>query len=491
MPDPIARHHRAEPSQIHDGPGNAGSVGPSGNSGLTRSPGSRNPHPQLDRLPARRAVMRWPNGNTSRGELAESPDGEMTFQALATTGPLAERRAKSGQTGLMLEGMPPRHLSVVPIPLSAGSAMPRVEPKLLTESIMAFRKDLLARLADVAAGAPHGIKREEEDMFSGVLMSALYELEGQCDDPAAARSAREALNRGRAFTYTFELDPRGTYHCSHRIDSGLLPAADASSDSESDAGSDSELDLDFDARLQLEPGSEAESDIEADLYPQEADLYPQEADQLSQEEHPLSRMLEALPEGEHIYLPVSQFASTTGHALGVSVTRLAGDEARISIVNSNGWRHCISLGLGVRDTPLTLSSSMSLSRADAMLKVLGEGSWRQPPDSLSIGRAWAYPSTGAPLFQWMLALSDNRAEPGQFTPTQKGEDCGLESYFTWLAAVLPKADYKLVKANTLSILAEAARHQGASEQTLSRLNERITSSLSGHAVTAQHPPLRC
>lgn len=66
---------------------------------------------------------------------------------------------------------------------------------------------------------------------------------------------------------------------------------------------------------------------------------------------------------------------------------------------------------------------------------------------------------------------------------QKADDCAIEVEFAWLASVLPPADYKLAKAHVLNVLAQAAKTAGWSETELQRLQDRITTSLSGYAMS--------
>jgi len=80
---------------------------------------------------------------------------------------------------------------------------------------------------------------------------------------------------------------------------------------------------------------------------------------------------------------------------------------------------------------------------------------------------------------------------------QKAGDCGIEALFAFMASALQPADYKLAKATCLNTLVQLAdrpkppgtAHANPALQVARRhLQERITSSLSGHMVAPQTGP---
>lgn len=68
---------------------------------------------------------------------------------------------------------------------------------------------------------------------------------------------------------------------------------------------------------------------------------------------------------------------------------------------------------------------------------------------------------------------------GASVTPQKAADCGIEAPFSWLANVLCKPDYKLVKAYMLQAYPADAASMGVESTFSNRLNQRLTSSLRG------------
>jgi hypothetical protein len=331
----------------------------------------------------------------------------------------------------------------------------RARPTLLTSCGIPFKKNLLAQLARTAAGQPGGLYRDQIEAFSCVLEGVLRQLESRCDDPAKARAAWQALEKGRPFTFELRYD-ESSRSCRSKlhVDEGLLEPG---------------ITPDHDPASGSASGTESDSDTE-----------------IRQPDH-LRELLFALREGEQVYLPAVQSGGSSGHELGISLSRQKERVARIGIVNSVGWSTC--LGEDGSKSPQILSRSVAIEHAGVLLKMLAQGDLGTRNTDVPAA-AWHDPGYGAALFSWM-AIRGAPLERGSQMPPQKGGDCGMESFFAWLGGLLPPADYKLVKANTLNVLAQAAREEGESAELQQRLAERITSALSGHVVHPRQSLIRC
>lgn len=404
-------------------------------------------------MPPRQAILHWPNGDVSAGKVHGSVASGLSFQASSITGPLADRCQKPPMAHLPHAGYSPRPLDVKPSPDRAVSELVNVQTQLARIDVP-FSRAALSEIARIAAGGEAGMTRDEMRTSSHVLMCVLEQMESKFDDPLAARRAKQALAKGAAYHYDFHLDIRGSYSVEHHV----LVSSDTDVDSYADEEDLLRLNLEDDDEDDLSVGSNATSD------------------------DPFLKMLDTLAEGEHVYIPVRQFEADGGHALSISVSRMGGDEARVTIFNSNGWE---CHGEGLESAP-AISRSMSMGAASVMLEQLQDDVYFQPPNGSLISQQWQRSGAGAPLLTWLEEGGSARSELEVLSlrqPPQKGQDCGLEAQFAWLATVLPEADYKLVKANALNVLAEAASSTDEGEQVVQRLHERVTSSLSGHVMS--------
>jgi hypothetical protein len=194
------------------------------------------------------------------------------------------------------------------------------------------------------------------------------------------------------------------------------------------------------------------------------------------------KMLQSLGEGEHLLMRSDVTVFTKGgHALAISATRLEEENVRLSVFNSNGWA----------DRSPAAFKTMPLPYAAAALQAIG-GDLFGPAVNLpqQAHDFWEHPGAGMPLLSWLHNAGPHESMPQlseQRMASQKSGDCGVEVQFAWLASVLPHADYKMAKAHVLNVLAQAAKTAGRSEPELLRLQDRITTSLSGYAMS---PPLK-
>ncbi|GKS77510.1 hypothetical protein AVME950_21460 [Acidovorax sp. SUPP950] len=210
------------------------------------------------------------------------------------------------------------------------------------------------------------------------------------------------------------------------------------------------------------------------------------ASSASADQDPLFDVLRPMAEGEHLCIPVGQCGSNGNHALLISVSRLDADQARVSVFNSEGWQ-CQGGTDRLDDAP-AISRSMPMDRVYGLLKALDGSVLKPPPDDSLIRADWEVADAGAPLLSWLQDGGSAASEVKVASlrqPRQKAVYCALESRFAWLATVLPEADYKLVKAHALNVLAENASIEEDRAEVLGVLGHRVTVSLSGYAMSAK------
>lgn len=392
-------------------------------------------------MPPRHAVLRWPNRDESQGTLTGSVSSGLTFHPSAVNGPLAERKAifadvdiddlianflknLGGGAPPNLNGISPRSIEVLPSPEPEMSDLPRVRPKLL-DTVPGVGQDVLTHLADVASGFAGSTSDRVWQRLPSILTAVLASIEGGCEDPVAVRRAAEALKR--------------------KSNLGVLEQMKV-----------------------LAEGTPGEY-----WFAKSYTCIP------DAEDH---QVLQSLNEGDHLLLRVKQQSTDGAHAMAVSATRLGGETVRLSVFNSNGW--------DIVSAPYSpaICKTMSMTDAVAAVQTLGGGGRFGPAAGLPQPclENWGNPGAGAPLLSWLSNAGPRESMPlpsGQRMTPQKSGDCAIEVEFAWLASVLPAADYKLAKAHVLNVLAQAAQTAGRSEHQLQRLQDRITTSLSGYAVS--------
>jgi len=297
-----------------------------------------------------------------------------------------------------------------------------VEPALM-QTVPQVEPDLLQMLARTAAGTPAaGVSAAAEAALSRVIAGALRHIEENCTDPVAVRRARESLEE----SLSVELVPTPS--------GGYLSSAGA--------------------------GENAD---------------------------PADR-LRRLEEGAHLFVRVAQEFGEDAHALAISATRLPGSQVQLSIFNSHGWGHLsdgLGLSAGLTTRHPAIGKVMQLEDACRAMEFLNNRVVNFSDRTEQEDGAWRSPGAGLPLFVWLQTFGPDGVdlEPTgpQMTP-QRFADCGIEVQFAWLASVLPEADYKLAKAHVLNTLMHAPGSDEVDEVALQRLRERVTSSLSGHAM---------
>ncbi|GKT21134.1 hypothetical protein [Acidovorax sp. SUPP3334] len=412
---------------------------------VSRSASLDGRHPHT--MPPRMAVLRWPNREVSEGHLSGSPSAGLVFHPLPKSGPLGERKSTwpaldvenltlesfteymqnmQNMQNIALNESEPRDIEVVLAEETEAGDVPSVRPKLL-DTVPGIPQEALETLANVASG----VSEDGTDMYSRfelglILSAALSSMESQCEDPAAVRHAKQAIDQGSCMIFlTLEQEVADGVHRRYSMSNAMESAEQ------------------------------------------------------------IHRILQSLEEGGHRLWHVSQSKGEKAHALAISATRIEGGNVRLSVFNSNGWT--TSLGEGLAPYSPAAFKIMPIADAAAALETFGDESMA-PAENLPKPwlDLWEKSAAGTPLLSWLANAGPHGSAPllsEQSMPPQKANDCAIEVQFAWLASVLPPADYKLVKAHTLNVLAQA---DGNSEKTLRRLHERITTSLSGYAV-AQAP----
>jgi len=385
--------------------------------------GSSAPAPTCESMPRRAAVLRWPDGRKTSGTVAFQSGLPPAFFAAEVDGPLEERCHRH-----------PEKLSVRPGPIDVDVATTSkrtgrvlVKPRLM-EEVPGLDASMLKRLAEVAGGGNIGSLWEDEVVFSHLMLAALRHIEDDCTDPDALGRALRTLER------PFQ----------------LFTLASVGED---------------DAYETTEGGVD---------------------EQAAQE---LAQQMRYLAPSEQLLVRVRLVRWPTGcdketHRVAVAATRLSDTAVRLSVINPNGW----SLATGDNDlaeNPI-MAKTVSLDEACIALEWLRSGAIDPPQDDprSTPGDVWRHVAGGAALHAWLSSV--NPDTPMQETPPsmppQKGADCVIEQEFAWLASVLPKADYKLAKANVLNALVQAAKANDIGDEMRTRLGERLTSSLSARAM---------
>lgn len=376
----------------------------------------------------RSAVLRWPNGATSDGQLHFNGQGKAIFHAAQVDDTFAARCEKPERAGR--SEVHPGPIEVAVTATSHDGGVAHVEPALL-HALPRIYPNHLEDLAETAGGLPGGLHTRDAMVLSRVTQGVLRHIEQDSTDPFAVRHAFDALERPFIEIMLDAVEqPDGTargYRC--KVVEPKLRHG--------------------------EPG------------------------------HDLGEMLHALGPGEHLLLRGTQRRGDDAHALAISITRLERGLVQANLFNPNGWG-----GVARRehfDRHPVIGKVLTIDQARAALASLS-GPVIEPPAVVRSPAAlanWHQAENGAPLAAWLRAAGpdDSFLQPtGPRMTPQKGQDCLIEVEFAWLASVLPEADYKLAKAHVLNILTEAAEANDLDEGVLERLRQRATSSLSAHAM---------
>jgi hypothetical protein len=374
-------------------------------------------------MPPRAAVLRWPNGATSTGHLVVTDGDRPIFLAGEVSGPLAQRGEKQGGIAALRSG--PGFIDVKVSSTSHDGRLAHVEPRLL-DAVPGIHPNHLDDLAEVAGSGRGALSTNDDILLSKVIRGVLRHMEAACSDGFAMRQAIEALERPYVQLDMVPLDGSRDYRCKA-------------------------------------------------LLCEHADEVPDA----------MGEMLHGLDLGAHLLVRAKMGpAGGSRHMMGINVTRLSADWVQVNLINSNTWQKMVTRPEFERAP--AVGKPLPLSVASAGLTSL-QVDVVQCPQAFRSDRGrgvWDAPSSGAPLAAWLRALGPATVlQPaGHRTTPQKGEDCVVEMELAWLTTVLPQAEYKLAKAHILNVLRQTAEVNKLDQDVVQRLDERITSSLSAHAM---------
>ena len=212
------------------------------------------------------------------------------------------------------------------------------------------------------------------------------------------------------------------------------------------------------------------------------------------------RRLAILEPGQHWYIRTVLAGEEGAHGMGVNIQKQPDGKVRVSVINSHGWGSIPHHGNGV--VPAAFKTVSMEEAVSAMGKLLSEP---LPPPVAMSDEHWTAVDKGIPLEEWLNGMDRHESRPsarfhgpGQplVSTRQKASDCVIESMFAFMASALPPADYKIAKAaclNTLVQIADRLEPPGTAsadpdlQAARRRLQERITTSLSGYMVAPAGP----
>jgi len=383
------------------------------------SGGARAPGGTGESMRPRTAVLHWPDGKKATGQMVCEDGMAPAFFANGVRGPLKDRCERHPE----MASLRPGPLEVELAPTSARGKRAHVTPRLM-EQVSGMDAAMLRSIADVAGGSNVGIDADEEVVLSNVMRSAVRQIAATCIDPDAVGRTIRALERPFVL-FSF--------------------AAIGEDDRYVSRG---------------------------------AAFTPQGAPHLAE-------TLVQLERGEHVLVRIALDRNAPGiepdgHRLNMTATRQSDDTVQLSVINSNGWP-VVARDRGFARAP-GIAKTVSIDHACEALESLHRRAFEPTRDYRA---QWHRLDAGAPLYTWLrdevepdsrIDVTRQRARP------QKQPDCAIEVEFAWLASVLHKADYKLVKAHVLNTFLQAAVANGSPPAVVQRLRNRLTSSLSARAM---------
>jgi len=430
---------------------------------------------QPDSLPAPRPnshKLLWPDGSKSKGQAWDTPDGPVFEVASRKKDPVLIRRGRH-KPALPRDPLPAA-LPVVAKPgdpsgreflpwlpqMVTDQDFPRDPPqdrspddRSMSKLLHAIGTPMLERIVRECGATGDGLNDEGTVALKHLLGITLRAVEAQCADPQAVAHAVRALE---------------DRHC--EVNLRCRPDLDGAAE----------------PRLAIYANFDATN---------------------------TRNKVTTLPPGRiwHVQLVHNTTGGGAGHSLGLAVQKQADGRVRLSMTNSNGWPMLTnSNGWPMQPrargayTP-GVFKTMSQDEAVAAIQDLLSGGLPPRPEDMSM-RDWTFTALGRPLLTWFKSAGPADAEistdfhgtgrPLASSP-QKTGDCTSESYFAFLATVLPPADYKFAKAaclNTLVQICDQLEPPGTAaansplQKARRRLQERITASLSGSLVAPQARP---
>ena len=434
--------------------------GPPGGAEASMRPRLQLPLPGEGRAQPAPGKLLWPNGRQSAGHVSNTPEGPVFKVASDRKDPVLAKRGR-GKPTQPRDKLPAALPVVARVEDPSGRQFVPWLPQMVTAQD--FQHDPLqgpinkGSMRDLlkAAGAPtlerivrdcgangNGLSHTGIVAFKALLGFSLRAIAAQCTDPWAAVHAAQAL--------------QAWHH-------------------------------DLTLRFQPDPNGQGEPRIDLRANPDAA---------------PTRTTLAALSAGEIWHGRMIHDTGPLTHSLGLALQKQADGRVRLSVINPNGWPMQPSAQGAY--TP-GVFKILSPDEAVAAMQDLLSGGIPQRPADMAMSD-WTFCALGMPLFTWFKSAGPADAEistdfhgtgrPLVSSP-QKTIDCTSESLFAFLATVLPPADYKLAKAACLNTLVQICDHleppgSAAKKSPLQvarrRLQERITTSLSGYMVAPRAGP---
>ena len=192
----------------------------------------------------------------------------------------------------------------------------------------------------------------------------------------------------------------------------------------------------------------------------------------------VAHTLQGLGVGQHAFYLIDNGSLAGSHMMGLSMSRIDEDTARVSLVNP------VEKTVGkFADVPIghVNNGLESFFSGEAFTDVCKNFVPRSP-DDLPI-----QPASGALFTDWIRSLHPDKALSSDYfdgkpllqTP-QKGGSCTVESIFALMATTLPRDAYKLAKAACLSTVREMGQAAGVmSAAEGARIEERLRSAWNG------------
>jgi len=515
---PVAAHERQQPDAAPPGrqaiapPGfeplrQRPPVSPpaTGSPGMQAQPAARGPRAPLpqtahaeDAKPT--ATLVWPDGRKSAGQVCETPEGPVFEIASATHDAVLARRGRKQPAGW--HNARPR-----PLPVAAASGdstgrkfVPRLPPVLSATDfnedgslpigrnyhqrplgdhaqeveacrLISMQAQCLGRLAKVAGGWSEGTPDEHLVALQHLFGRSLDAIAAQCTDPRSVSHVAQALSEEDSALWLVNFHSRAA-----RDPTGFTKAS-------------------FDALA-----------------------FRERLAKLAPEQHWYVRVI---AEHDGFQYHSHKKVATSGHSLGMGIQKQPDGNFRVSVINPNGWTitqpkgkpYSVPWHNWITDRPAVFKT-VTLNDADTAMQDLLSNRWPIPPRELP-KTAWTDAALGQPLLAWLQNMGPAEARlsadfHGNGRPLvsarQKRGDCGIESLFAFMATALQRADYKLAKAACLATLMQIVDRLEVPESrptklaraigllpeeplqvTRSRLQQRLTTSLSGAMVAPASP----
>ena len=200
--------------------------------------------------------------------------------------------------------------------------------------------------------------------------------------------------------------------------------------------------------------------------------------------HDMANRLRGLHVGEHAFYLITNSSFASNHMMGLSMTRLGANRARVSLANPADPTVGRFVDVPLRHIEHGLAGFFSGEVFKRICATFVPQSVAEMPTE---------PESGTMFTEWMKSLHPKaklsnayfEGKPLMQTP-QKGGACTVESIFALMATTLPRDAYKLAKAACLStVLAMGRASEVMSPEECARLEARMTSAWGGIGTELQ------